>query len=122
MAQILSAVDLEIAKRLKARRRLLGLGQDKVAEVLGVCHQQVQKYEAGKDKLSASQLFQVAGFFGVSLLYFFNEEGGKESDISSIKLIHPILFLKITRNLIKIKCRKRLINISKTIEFLANEK
>ncbi len=64
-------VDEHVGARIRVRRTLLGMGQVKLGEVLGLSFQQVQKYEKGANRVSASRLFQLAKIFNVPVSYFF---------------------------------------------------
>ncbi len=65
-------IDLHLGKRLRRRRRLLGLTQQQLAEVVGVQFQQIQKYECGANRLSAARLWAIAGALEVPISYFFD--------------------------------------------------
>jgi transcriptional regulator with XRE-family HTH domain len=64
-------VDLHVGLRLRERRILLGIGQQALARTLGVSFQQVQKYEKGGNRVSASRLYQLAQALGVPITWFF---------------------------------------------------
>ena len=64
-------IDLHIGQRLRARRRLLGLSQPQLAEAVGVRFQQIQKYECGEDRISASRLWRLCGALKTPVDYFF---------------------------------------------------
>lgn len=66
-------IDVHVGSRLRARRMLLGLSQEKLGEAVGLTFQQVQKYERGANRVSASRLFEFARILGVSVAYFFDE-------------------------------------------------
>jgi transcriptional regulator with XRE-family HTH domain len=66
-----SAFDAHIGQRVRAKRLELGLSQTTVANVLGVTFQQIQKYENGKNRISAGRLWQLAKLFKVPVDYFF---------------------------------------------------
>lgn len=66
-------VDKHVGKRLRVRRSLLGLSQEKLAEQVGVTFQQIQKYERGTNRVSSSRLFQFSKILGVPVDYFFDE-------------------------------------------------
>ena len=53
-------IDLHVGKRLRLRRRLLGLTQQNLAEALGLRFQQIQKYECGANRVTAARLYQLA--------------------------------------------------------------
>ena len=64
-------IDLHVGKRLRRRRRLLGLTQQQLADEVGVRFQQIQKYECGANRVSASRLFELSEALGVPVQYFF---------------------------------------------------
>ena len=66
-AKAASDLDRTIGSRVKAHRGLKGMSQGKLATALGITFQQVQKYEKGTNRISASRLQQIAGIFGTSL-------------------------------------------------------
>ena len=66
-------IDVHVGTRIRARRLLLGLNQEGLANALGLTFQQVQKYEGGADRVSASRLAAIANILGVPVAYFFAE-------------------------------------------------
>lgn len=67
-----NGVDLHIGGRLRLRRQALGLTQEQLAERLHVTSQQVQKYEKGLNRISASRLLDLASMLDVPIKYFFD--------------------------------------------------
>jgi transcriptional regulator with XRE-family HTH domain len=65
-------VDVHLGKRLRSRRRLLGLTQQQLALVVGVRFQQIQKYECGANRISASRLWRLAEVLEVPVGYFYD--------------------------------------------------
>ncbi len=65
-------IDLHLGKRLRRRRRLLGLTQQQVAEGVGIRFQQIQKYECGANRISAARLWQLAQVLDVPVNYFYD--------------------------------------------------
>lgn len=63
--------DQHVGVRLRLRRKQLGLTQSGLAEALGITFQQIQKYERGANRVSASKLFEAAHVLGVPVGYFF---------------------------------------------------
>ncbi len=63
-------LDPFIGKRVKLRRSEMGMSQAKLGEKLGLSFQQIQKYENGKNRVSASTLFQISQILGVNFSYF----------------------------------------------------
>ena len=74
-------VDIHVGQRLRQRRLFLGHSQSAVAEAVGIRFQQVQKYEAGTNRISASRLWQFADFLDVPVSHFF--DGLEANDICS---------------------------------------
>lgn len=66
-------VDMHVGQRLRMRRTLLGMSQEMLAERLGISFQQLQKYEKGSNRLSASRLFELSRMLDVPVSYFFDE-------------------------------------------------
>lgn len=64
-------IDLHLGKRMRRRRRLLGLTQQQLADSCGVRFQQIQKYECGANRVSAARLYRIASALEVPVNYFF---------------------------------------------------
>lgn len=64
-------IDSYIGNRLKLRRVLMGLTQEKLAETLGITAQQVQKYESGANRMGGSRLLQASQILKIPVQYFF---------------------------------------------------
>ncbi len=64
-------VDLHVGARIRMRRKILGVSQEKLAESLGLTFQQVQKYERGANRVSASKLYEIARSLQAPVAYFF---------------------------------------------------
>ena len=65
-------IDLHLGKRLRRRRRLLGLTQQQLAGAVGVRFQQIQKYECGANRISAARLWQLSEALEVPIGYFYD--------------------------------------------------
>ena len=74
-------IDMHVGKRIRERRKELGLTQSMVAERLNLTFQQVQKYERGINRVSASRLYDIKEILNVNINYFFEEL----SDLSVIE-------------------------------------
>ncbi|MCC7266465.1 MAG: helix-turn-helix transcriptional regulator [Caulobacteraceae bacterium] len=70
-------IDIHVGRRIRDRRRALEISQERLAEGIGVTFQQVQKYEKGANRVSASKLWQTAGVLQTDIGHFF--EGLKAS-------------------------------------------
>ncbi len=66
-------VDAHVGNRLRVRRTLLGLSQEKVGEAMGLTFQQVQKYERGANRIGASRLWDMSRILNCPVSYFFEE-------------------------------------------------
>lgn len=64
-------VDFHVGRRLRRRRRLLGLTQSQLAESVGIRFQQIQKYEVGANRITASRLYELAMALRVPIGYFY---------------------------------------------------
>lgn len=72
------AVDVHVGKRIRQRRWLIGMTQQKLADMVGIKFQQIQKYETGANRVSASRLWDIAEAMEVPVSFFF--EGLKNAD------------------------------------------
>lgn len=71
MAQTPNPIDVHVGKRLRLRRTMLGLSQEKLGTQLGLTFQQVQKYERGANRIGSSRLFRLSRLLEVPVSYFF---------------------------------------------------
>jgi transcriptional regulator with XRE-family HTH domain len=72
-------IDVHVGNRIRMRRQLVGMSQEKLGEMLGITFQQVQKYEKGANRISASRLYLSAKILGVPVQFFFDDLPGVES-------------------------------------------
>ncbi|MGE6699461.1 helix-turn-helix domain-containing protein [Hyphomonas sp. NPDC076900] len=118
--------DLHVGKRLRRRRRLLGMTQQDLASQVGVRFQQIQKYECGANRITASRLYDLARAMNVSVQYFFdgmavpgavpnaaNDAEQMEGDILSQKET-----LELVRAYYRLseRPRRRLLELAKALE------
>lgn len=75
-------VDVHVGSRIRMRRQFVGMSQEKLGELLGITFQQVQKYEKGSNRISASRLYYTAKILGVPVQFFFEELPGNEERAS----------------------------------------
>ncbi len=100
-------VDIHVGSRLRAVRVRRGLSQTNLADKLGLTFQQVQKYESGANRISASKLFAISRIMGVTPDYFFEGleyaggGGTAEVDLKAVRI--AIMIAKISDKKIK-KC------------------
>jgi len=74
-------IDRHVGSRVRMQRMLAGISQEKLGEALGLTFQQVQKYEKGTNRISASRLQQIAKMLGVPVAFFF--EGAPTGDVAA---------------------------------------
>jgi transcriptional regulator with XRE-family HTH domain len=118
-------IDLHLGKRLRRRRRLLGLTQQQLASAVGVRFQQIQKYECGANRISAARLWELAEALEVPINYFYE---GLESDASTdagneaVKRSEQVLARKETLDLVRAyyklgeRPRRRLLDLAKSLD------
>jgi transcriptional regulator with XRE-family HTH domain len=68
-----SPIDVHVGTRIRLRRTLLGMSQERLGEALGLTFQQVQKYERGVNRVGASRLFDLSRVLDVPIAFFFDD-------------------------------------------------
>jgi transcriptional regulator with XRE-family HTH domain len=68
-----SPIDVHVGTRIRLRRTLLGMSQERLGEALGLTFQQVQKYERGVNRVGASRLFDLSRVLDVPISFFFDD-------------------------------------------------
>jgi len=68
-----SPIDVHVGSRIRLRRTLLGMSQERLGEALGLTFQQVQKYERGVNRVGASRLFDLSRVLDVPISFFFDD-------------------------------------------------
>lgn len=120
-------VDIHVGRRMRIRRELLGITQEKLACLLGLTFQQVQKYERGMNRVSASRLWDIAFLLNTSICFFYEEmdeetksnspgaiSGGnipKDNEKSMIDVMEREETCELVKAYYKIKDRKTAKNI-----------
>src|SRR5271155_125722 len=66
-------IDVHVGSRVRLRRNMLGLSQEKLGEAIGLTFQQVQKYERGANRIGASRLMELSRVLDVPVSFFFDE-------------------------------------------------
>jgi transcriptional regulator with XRE-family HTH domain len=69
-------VDAHVGNRVRLRRMLIGMSQERLGELLGLTFQQVQKYEKGVNRIAAGRLFEISGILGVPIGFFYEDMDG----------------------------------------------
>lgn len=65
-------IDLHVGARVRMRRKVLGISQEALADALKLTFQQIQKYERGANRISASKLYEIAKTLQISVTFFFD--------------------------------------------------
>ncbi len=71
--------DVHVGSRIRLRRNMLGMSQEKLGETLGITFQQIQKYEKGTNRVGASRLQAIAAILGVPVSFLFEDAPGAET-------------------------------------------
>ena len=112
MAKHPDQTDIIVGSRVRMRRLMLELSQTELADALGITFQQVQKYEKGTNRISASRLQQLAGFLQVPVSFFFEglstpAKAGARAEEPSISL-HVTEFISSVDGLSLIKAYRKI--------------
>jgi transcriptional regulator with XRE-family HTH domain len=119
-------VDTQVGNRVRIRRMLIGMSQEKLGDLLGLTFQQVQKYEKGVNRIGAGRLYEISRILGVPIDFFYEgvaPEGGV-ADPSAAPVMEFVSSgegLQLSLAFMKIKdpkVRKRVLELVKS---LANE-
>jgi len=73
MASVPNPIDVHVGSRVRLRRTLLGLSQEKLGEAVGLTFQQIQKYEKGMNRIGSSRLYQFSQILDVPVSFFFDD-------------------------------------------------
>lgn len=121
--------DIHVGSRIRMRRNMLGMSQEKLGENLGITFQQIQKYEKGTNRVGASRLQAISDILGVPVSFLFEDAPGNDgaapkgfSEDSSIAFAMEFCSsaegLQLNRAFVKIadaKVRRKIIELVKTI-------
>jgi transcriptional regulator with XRE-family HTH domain len=80
-------IDVLVGSRIRMRRMLCGISQEKLGQKLGLTFQQVQKYEKGVNRVGASRLYQIAQALEVDVDYFFDDLPAAKNDAATTQAI-----------------------------------
>jgi len=136
-----NAVDMHVGKRVRLRRTLLGMSQEQLGASLNITFQQVQKYERGANRVSASRLWDISQILDVPISYFFDDmtdevmrssprriSRGEQHHVDDENIKDPMArreTLELVRTYYSIekpKVRKRIAEMVKAIAVTINEK
>lgn len=119
------SIDLHLGKRLRRRRRLLGLTQQQLASAVGVRFQQIQKYECGANRISAARLWELSEALEVPISYFYEGLEDAEAGIAAndaVRRSEQVLARKETLDLVRAyyklgeRPRRRLLDLAKSLD------
>lgn len=121
-------IDAQVGNRVRLRRMLIGMSQEKLGEHLGLTFQQVQKYEKGINRIGAGRLYHVAHVLGVPVGYFYEdviETAAPLSEVSEEAAAPPVMEflasgegLQLSLAFMRIrdpKVRKRVLDLVKSL-------
>ena len=121
-------IDIQVGNRVRIRRMLIGMSQEKLGDLLGLTFQQVQKYEKGVNRIGAGRLFEVAQILGVPIDFFYEGVGAtreERSGVSESESAPPVMEfvssgegLQLSLAFMKIKdpkVRKRVLDLVKSL-------
>ncbi|MAY86926.1 helix-turn-helix domain-containing protein [Arenibacterium halophilum] len=94
-------VDAHVGKRVRHRRWLIGMTQQQLAEKVGIKFQQIQKYETGANRVSASRLWDIADALDVPVAFFFEGLNGEKDEAESSAIPADILGDKEALDLVR---------------------
>jgi transcriptional regulator with XRE-family HTH domain len=122
-------IDVHVGSRVRLRRNMLGMSQEKLGEALGITFQQIQKYEKGANRVGASRLQAIATTLNVPVSFFFEDAPGESGEVirglneeSSTAYVVDFLNssegLQLNRAFVKIadpKVRRKIIDLVKSL-------
>jgi transcriptional regulator with XRE-family HTH domain len=116
-------VDIHVGSRVRLRRIELGINQKKLAAELGLTFQQVQKYEGGANRVSASRLSAMADILSVPISYFFGDLRPDDAEISPedrqwreyLQRPETIEFIRLYYAIPDPKIRRQFLDMAKTV-------
>lgn len=116
-------IDIQVGNRVRIRRMLIGMSQERLGDLLGLTFQQVQKYEKGVNRIGAGRLYEVSRILNVPVAFFY--EGVASEGAPAPEAAPPVLefvssgeglqlslaFMKIK----DVKVRKRVLDLVKSL-------
>lgn len=122
-------IDIHVGSRVRLRRTMLGMSQEKLGEHLGITFQQIQKYEKGANRIGASRLQEIASVLNTPVAFFFDdapstgigrEEGFSETSAANyvVDFLSSSEGLQLNRAFVKIrdpKIRRKIVDLVRSI-------
>jgi transcriptional regulator with XRE-family HTH domain len=122
-------IDIHVGSRVRLRRMMLGMSQEKLGEHLGITFQQIQKYEKGTNRIGASRLQHIASTLQVPVAFFFEDAPGTPGDppgglnearpaqyvVNFLSSSEGIQLNKAFVRIKDVKLRRRIIDLVRTV-------
>jgi len=116
-------IDAQVGNRVRIRRMLIGMSQEKLGDLLGLTFQQVQKYEKGVNRIGAGRLFEIARILGVPIDFFYDGVASSADNLASaappvMEFVSSGEGLQLSLAFMKIKdpkVRKRVLDLVKSL-------
>ncbi|NTJ66273.1 helix-turn-helix transcriptional regulator [Agrobacterium rhizogenes] len=89
-AKVPNPIDAYVGSRVRTRRLMLGMSQERLAEQIGVTFQQVQKYEKGTNRIGASRLQAIASVLAVPVAFFFQQDNSQPLNTDGLGAINGL--------------------------------
>jgi transcriptional regulator with XRE-family HTH domain len=122
-----NSIDLHVGRRLRRRRRLMGMTQQQLADMVGIRFQQIQKYECGANRITASRLFELASALSIAVQYFYdglativaaNDPPANDHDEIGPEVLRQKETLELIRAYYRLgeRPRRRLLDLAKALK------
>lgn len=121
-------IDIHVGSRVKLRRTMQGMSQEKLGDALGITFQQIQKYEKGTNRIGASRMQQIAAALKVPVAFFFDDApkgstpAGETTEVGSTSYVVDFLSstegIQLNRAFVRISnpaIRRKIVDMVKTL-------
>jgi transcriptional regulator with XRE-family HTH domain len=122
-------IDIHVGSRIRLRRTMIGMSQEKLGESLGITFQQIQKYEKGTNRVGASRLQNISSILNVPVSFFFEDAPGHDGEPARglseapgpgyvVDFLSSSEGLQLNRAFVRIedpKVRRKLIELAKAL-------
>ena len=107
-------IDVYVGGQIRTRRLLLGMNQEELAQRLGLTFQQVQKYESGANRVSASRLWEIAAILKMPIGYFFPADQGQHRPNEQLQRPESIELIRFLYAIPNARRRQQFFDMMKT--------
>jgi transcriptional regulator with XRE-family HTH domain len=107
-------IDVYVGSQIRTRRLLLGMNQEDLAQSLGLTFQQVQKYESGANRVSASRLWEIAAILKMPIRYFFPGDQGQHRPNEQLQRPESIELIRFFYAIPNARTRQQFFEMMKT--------